>query len=242
MMRKEFLDRGFVHIKNNKPLSNIDLKNIVDEFGDMYVYPDKYNFVVDNSFSIIRKDKLLGDSKLEWHKDMIHTSPWYAGTLLYCEEPSDMPTDFCYTMNSSLIDKVYKHGCFSGATLVGNKEYKNEAKMMDRLYKNPKLRKRAKHLFTTHLLDQKPEKFNYYINHPITNEKCVSASPATMIIESEERTSIIDDLLSNNKQFSHNWNKYDIIIYDNYKLMHSRQDGPGNRKLIRINFNYDNIL
>ena len=241
-MLKEFLDTGFVHIKNNKPLSKTDLKNIVNEFGDMYVYSDTYDFIEDSSFSIVGKDKLLGDSKLEWHKDMIHTSPWYAGTLLYCEKPSNMPTNFCYTMNSSLADKVYKHGCFSGATKVGNKKYKNEAKIMDRLHKNPKLRKRAKHIFTTHLLDQKPEKFNYYIDHPITNEKCISASPATMIIESKERTSIIDDLLKNNKQFSHNWNKYDVIIYDNYKLMHSRQEGPGNRTLIRINFNYDNIL
>ena len=151
-MRKEFLDRGFVHIKNNKPLSNIDLKNIVDEFGDMYVYPDKYNFVVDNSFSIIRKDKLLGDSKLEWHKDMIHTSPWYAGTLLYCEEPSDMPTDFCYTMNSSLIDKVYKHGCFSGATLVGNKEYKNEIS----------IKGSSSELFSEKIFSKKPNYLPYF--------------------------------------------------------------------------------
>ena len=243
-MIEQFLKKGFIHIKNTKPLSTNELKNIALKFGNIYIYPENanYKFIKDKSVATVSKKGMFEDSRLEWHKDMIHTIPWYAGTLLYCKKPSDEPTNFCYTLKSSLNDKKYRHGCFSGATGIGNDVYNNEAKIMDRLAKNPKLRERAKHLFTTHLLDERATKFNYYIDHPVTKEKCITASPATMIIKSDERTSIINDLLNNNEQFSHNWNKYDVIIIDNYKLMHSRKSSPKNRKLVRINFNYDNIL
>ena len=222
-------------LKSDEPLSVVYLKELSSKFGSIYLYPEKYKFNIDG-ISEISKTKMFGSHKLNWHKDMIHTDPWYAGTLLYCDTQGGVPTEFCYTMDTTYKNKAYTHGCSSGVTGLGD----NELSRVFRLKNNKKLTKKISN-FPHHLFENSPIIHPLYVEHPITKESCLTVSPATMTMKTGDREELVNDILSNNASWKHAWKRYDLILYDNYKLMHRRDSiiSDNNRKLLRLNFNYE---
>jgi alpha-ketoglutarate-dependent taurine dioxygenase len=249
-----FFSKGFVHISNNKPVPLEELKNICELFGKIHEYKkeritksqkltnidNNYSFIKDKIFVDISSKGMFGENELNWHKDMMLVKPWFPGSLLYAETDSDTPTNFCYTLNTSLENKVYEHSCFS--TNLGFDKPSKEKEYAKRFRDNPKLAQRVGKFVDNYLDKKYVQPTEYIVNHPVTNEKCVLTSPATMAKLHEEYELLVNDMLENNDSFSHNWKKFDIVIWDNYKLMHHRAKVTDKtRKLIRLNFNYDNV-
>ena len=263
-----FFSKGFVHISNNKPVPLEELKNICESFGKIFEYSkeritksqkmtntekndiedntwggyknNNYSFIKDKIFVDISSKGMFGENELNWHKDMMLIKPWFPGSLLYAETDSDTPTNFCYTLNTSLENKVYEHSCFS--TNLGFDKPSKEKEYAKRFRDNPKLAQRVGKFVDNYLDKKYVQPTEYIVNHPVTNEKCVLTSPATMAKSQEEYELLVNDMLENNDSFSHNWKNFDIVIWDNYKLMHHRAKVTDKtRKLIRLNFNYDNL-
>ena len=263
-----FFSQGFVHISNNKPIPLEELKKLCELFGKIHQYSkerilksqnltndekdiiendiwggykDKnYSFIQDKIFLDISSKGMFGNNKLNWHKDMMLVKPWFPGSLLYAETDSKTPTDFCYTLNTSLENNIFEHSCFS--TNLGFDKPSKETEYAKRFRDNPKLAQRVGKFVDNYLDKKYVQSTQYIVNHPVTHEKCVLSSPATMAKSQEQYELFVNDMLKNNESFSHEWKKYDVVIWDNYKLMHHRAKVTDKkRKLVRLNFNYDNI-
>lgn len=237
-LKGALFEYGIVCIRTGEDRTTDDLKAYANIFGDVYVSPRKYNFHEnDKSVANISAKKMFSDYELHWHKDMAHTADEYPGAVLYCKNETDIPTDFCYTLNTTIDNQIMKHGCYSGYTGV-DEEKENKAR--DFLTKNPQLRDRYAP-FEHHLLDEKAVSREYVHTHPISGETVVYASPATVI--GDNQVEIEQDILNNNVQVRHTWEKGDVLFWDNYVVMHTRGklDQAEDRQMLRITYNYNNV-
>ena len=244
----QFFENGFVHIKNEKPVKTDELKNICLLFGELYSYPKNNSFLANNDREVVEisPQAMFGDAEMNWHKDMAHTSPWFPGTLLYCQKQDSSVssiTDFAYTLKSNHKNINTKHSCFSGSTSL--LEQKKEKRVLKLIQKKPRLAKKLAN-FPAHLLEQEPIERPLQQIHPVTGETCYFVSPATQMHSEEgEQTGsdLVNDILFSNESFSHTWSLYDIIFFDNYKVMHRRNKlSDYSRKLLRIHFNFKRFI
>ena len=239
----QFKETGFVAI-NRGELSNENLIDLASAFGSIYQSKINYKFQDGSSIVKISEVDMFGKGEIAWHKDMMHTLPYFPGTLLYCEIEDRTHTEFCSTIlkdSEFTFPDLVSHACFSGRTGLSDKENK----LMERMRSNPKLRDKLSLNFSEHLLDQAPIESKFLIENPLTKEICMNYSRATMVNISEDEINAIENfILETGNHWKHSWQKYDVILFDNYRMMHKRGALVENSKrlLKRINFNFNKIL
>ena len=240
-IQKDFFTHGLIVIKSKTKISEESLKKLSNKFGTMYANPSsgcKF-FYKDKYILEVAGDKMFGTGAMNWHKDMSYVNNSYYGTLLYnSSQHNATTTQFIYTKQSSFTRtyKTFKYGAYSGNTHLSD----NERNVLKLFKKNEKLRNRFAN-YNPQSLSMKPVKKKFLIKHPITKKNIIYFSPGTALTSKRIINRIEKDILNLNKGYIHEWSNNDILMFDNLQLMHKRNKIDNKRKLLRLQFNYENF-
>lgn len=215
-IKNDFFNNGIVYI--NVDNINIDLlKQIGSFFGNLC--PTTLKTFIENERYVhkISENAILGSKEVDWHRDMTYDTNECHGTLLAYID-SDTPT---YTE-------------FSDCNIVYNNlslEDKSYLEDLEITYSIPKKYVANQELVTV----TRP----CLMVHPITKDHTVYFSPETILKTNKhfDQDFIIKQCEQNT--FKHYWNKGDILLWDNRRMMHRRPKFKGHRELWRLNFKYD---
>ena len=238
---KHFFLYGLIIIKSNKKILEDSLKKLSNKFGAIYANPSSgYKFFYKDKYILeISGNRMFGTGAMNWHKDMSYIRNKYYGTLLYnINQYNTTATHFVYTRQSSFSSDYndFEYAAYSGNTHLSA----NETKVLSLFKKNRKLRNRFSN-YNPRSLSMKPVKKNFLIKHPITHKKVIYFSPGTALSSKKIISKIEKDILNLNERYDHKWSHNDILIFDNLQLMHKRNRINSQRKLLRLQFNYENV-
>tara|TARA_R100001377_G_scaffold47635_1_gene27458 strand:+ start:635 stop:1429 length:795 start_codon:yes stop_codon:yes gene_type:complete len=216
----------------NQVLNNAQLSNVCGVFGDVWSNKkDSYNGLRQTDIygqqnglvETVEENGLLGERSLPWHVDLTHfPSQIIPNRILYAVELQGIgvPTDFIDTVEGlKLLDQTTFN--FLRSTSIHCKApYKTP---WDSVMRRPAINWHPKHkawglvadeLFTTHIEGR--EDYLKFIRP------------------------IIEQMKTEYTVYSHDWQENDLMVYDNWSLMHSRRQFNNSvRKLKRITWDQD---
>lgn len=221
-IKSDFLTKGFVHLRNEQPAAASDLLALAESFGPLLT-TDRHT--PDHpAIQIIGETGLFGDQDLPWHNDFSYGEGEFVGTLLSNREGGHLATTRFVDMEvaaATLPDEERER--LRG--LTGH--YFLPAAMMSDFYTEGQERqmKRAR--------SKRPLVFD----HPATGRPVLYFSPGTLRRVTGGDVDIQALLQHCEKHaFEHHWQPGDILLYDNYRMMHARGPFQGQRTLWRIQF------
>ena len=222
-----YFETGFVRLESGQPLSQEKLLTLARVFGDLL--PIEKHTGCDPALQIVGHDGLFGKSEVPWHSDYSYGRGAFYGTLLYnADNGAEAATHF--------VDMEEVCAALSPAET-------------DRLSQMKGHYSAHKHLRSTFfssdeaaLMKQQEIIRPLVFRHPSTGHDVLYISPATLRNVSGgeiDMASLIG--LVEQKAWVHRWQPYDVLLYDNLRLMHRRPPFTGRRTLWRIQFdpNYD---
>jgi len=226
----EIFAKQKVVIFKDQSLNNMQLKKFCSIFGQVWdnskeKYSGLQQSVVsgheDNFVETVSEDGLLSSGLIPWHVDLTHfPSQLLPNRILYAVE---LEGD---TASTQFIDTV------QGLNLI-NSSIKEFLKYATALCKAP---------YNT--------PWDCYVRrpaiqwHPIHNDYGLVADELfTQWIEGLEKDvdykqwikkNVINKMISNETTYAHNWNVGDLVVYDNWSTIHTRDAFIGKRKLKRV--------
>lgn len=206
---------GLVIVKNTDlSLENFDL--FINTLGEPLSVKKHYlnkNRTVQN----VSNTGLFSNNYVEWHNDWSYGTGDYFGTALYNAYNADLATTSFVDM-SKLPDFFYNF-------------YKNKKASYELPPSLSSCVTSAQFKFINKIKKERPMVFN----HPITKEKLLYCSPGTIVNPPSYLYKLIRYV--ENIKYDHIWQKNDLLLIDNLKMMHKRQSFVGSRILWRIQFN-----
>lgn len=222
-IRSEFVDKGFVHIPCDEPMSAADLLALAECFGPV-LETDRHT-PEHPSIQIISDTGLFGDQDLPWHNDFSYGEGGFFGTLLCNRRNGEAAA-------TSFVDMAEAAAALPDdererlRSLTGH--YFLPAEMMSDFYSDRQERsmKRARSM--------RPLVFD----HPATGKPVLYFSPGTLRRVRGGEVDI-DRLIAHCEPLAwdHHWQPNDVLLYDNFRVMHRRPPFIGQRELWRIQFN-----
>jgi len=208
-------EHGLLIIKNAPPLEKNEYTALISKLGKLLIGA-KHTIDDDRCVQLLSNDELFGVDEVVWHNDWSYGRGNYFGTALLNVENAQLS-------NTSFLDmsKLPKN-------LI--EQYKN----VNGLYHPPV---DLKHCFSERewkILERVKQNRPMIFNHPITGEELLYCSPGTQQNIEIDLSDIIK--YANNNSYVHTWEKGDLLIWDNLKMMHKREQFNGTRKLWRIQF------
>ena len=226
----EIFAKQKVVIFKDQSLNNMQLKKFCSIFGQVWdnskeKYSGLQQSVVsgheDNFVETVSENGLLSSGLIPWHVDLTHfPSQLLPNRILYAVE---LEGD---TASTQFIDTV------QGLNLI-NSSIKEFLKYATALCKAP---------YNT--------PWDCYVRrpaiqwHPIHNDYGLVADELfTQWIEGLEKDvdykqwikkNVINKMISNETTYAHNWNVGDLVVYDNWSTIHTRDAFTGKRKLKRV--------
>lgn len=236
-----------VVIRNDIPLEQSMIKQVARKLGSLHTeglsnktlesfHADKEQMIlcISNSRDASNKPTgLLGEGEIQWHSDMSHIQSEHHGSLLYNVKNGHLAClQFCDTR--SLLQVQSKRMKDKLRQLIGYHSLGKNSFGMERSIESQLIRFRNIKTDTVNALVSRSA-----IRETIQGGESVYLSPATLSGASH-RFSYRDVLrnIQDNMLYKHEWQEYDIIIYDNLSTMHRRSSFSGERLLYRINFDY----
>ena len=222
---KEYFDNGLVHIKTDPNKIEPELlKEIASYFGKLLI-TGKHHIKDDRYVQLLNENALFGNSDVPWHNDFSYSVGDYHGTLLaYVESDTPTYTEFvdCNLAYDMLSQKDKDYLLDATATFGIPIKY-------DGLISKTQVKVIQKHVMTRPIS----------MVHPITKKTSLYFSPETLTETNKEINK--EQLIRHCEQFSfkHNWEKGDIILWDNRRMLHRRDAFRGHRELLRVNFQYE---
>lgn len=224
-----------VIIFKNQTLSNFELKQFASIFGNVWDNTtDLFNGLAqtnkweqeDNFIELVSEEGILKNHKVDWHVDLTHfPSQLIPNRLLYAValEGSTSATKFIDTVRGlHLIDKDVR------------KFLQTATAYCKAPYETP---------------------WNSYVRrpalgwHPIHNDygliadgiftKSISGLPDDCNYRSWVEENVITPMQSSETIYEHIWELNDIVVYDNWSTIHSRDQFNGTRRLKRITWDQD---
>ena len=171
---------------------------------------------VDRTIQEISETGLFSNAKVEWHNDWSYGRGDYHGTMLYnVHNGGNAPTMFVdmSKLPAAFYEKYKDYIGFYAPPLDFQYCFTD---------------KQAK------ILAKQKISRPFVFNHPITEEKVLYCSPGTLMQPHCDLSDIIK--YANNNAYHHKWQKNDILIFDNFKMMHCRHEFAGLRTLWRVQF------
>lgn len=222
---KEYFNKGFVHIKTDPDTVEPELlKRIAAYFGKLLI-TGKHHIEGDRYVQLLSENALFGNGDVPWHNDFSYSIGDYHGTLLAYIE-SDMPT------HTEFVDCNMAYDLLSDE----DKEYLKDAEATfgipqkyDGLISETQVKVIQKHTMTRPIS----------MVHPVTKQTSLYFSPETLM--STNKPINKDRLVKHceTMAFKHHWQKGDMILWDNRRMLHRRDAFTGHRKLLRVNFQYE---
>jgi len=226
----EIFAKQKVVIFKDQSLNNMQLKKFCSIFGQVWdnskeKYSGLQQSVVsgheDNFVETVSENGLLSSGLIPWHVDLTHfPSQLLPNRILYAVE---LEGD---TASTQFIDTV------QGLNLI-NSSIKEFLKYATALCKAP---------YNT--------PWDCYVRrpaiqwHPIHNDYGLVADELfTQWIEGLDKDvdykqwikkNVINEMISNETTYAHNWNVGDLVVYDNWSTIHTRDAFIGKRKLKRV--------
>lgn len=225
LIKEEYFNKGIVHIKIDKnEITPELLKRIGSYFGKLLI-TGKHHIQGDRYVQLISENGLFGNKDVPWHNDFSYSIGDYHGTLLaYIESDTPTYTEFvdCNLAYNTLNDTDKDYISDIQATFGIPQKY-------DGLISKTQIKVIQKHTM------QRP----IAMTHPITGKKSLYFSPETLVETSKpfDKEKFIKHCES--MTFKHHWDKGDIILWDNRRMLHRRPGFNGHRKLLRVNFQYE---
>ena len=222
---EEFFNNGLVLIQTS--LKNINptvIKNIGSYFGKLLI-TGKHHVHGDRHVQVISEDELFGNKLVPWHNDFSYSVGDYHGTLLAFID-SDVPT---YTEFAD-CNQIYN---------MLPKEQQDYLEGVEATFGIPQAYDGLIYETQVKVIQKYTMKRPVAMTHPITKNKSLYFSPETLMettkpIDKEKFVSYCDQLA-----FKHHWNKGDILLWDNRRMLHRRPAFAGHRELLRVNFQYE---
>ena len=217
-----FFDKGFVHIPCEKPMSASDLRKLAESFGPV-LETDRHTRE-HAAIQIISDTGLFGDQDLPWHNDFSYGEGGFFGTLLCNRRNGEAAATSFVDMEAAAV-ALGSEERERLRTLIGH--YYLPAEMMSDFYSDKQERsmKRAR--------SARPLVFD----HPVTGRTVLYFSPGTLRRVRGGDVDI-DQLIAHCERLAwdHRWRPHDVLLYDNFRVMHRRPPFVGERELWRIQF------
>ena len=254
-IRDIFLSYPLVILKNSSPVCLDNLKILAELFGKLFTHSDNCSqkqiekmrkFHRDKDLSVIRVSNTvdkngtangtLGNGLIDWHADFAHLENNFHGSILYNQKNGGKAiTSFCHTPDLGSIISKYdrqKLKISFGYHSLHDRVFRMRASVYKELVKFTEKKSGGKQNIV-----RKP-----IIITTIRNKKGFYLSPATLVyMDNNLKASKYLKYIEKIKHYHHNWEPYDILIYDNLSLLHKRSAFSGKRVLNRLNFNFDKI-
>ncbi len=221
-VRADFVEKGFVHIRCEQPATASELLALAESFGPL-LETDRHT-PEHPAIQIISDTGLFGDQDLPWHNDFSYGEGGFFGTLLCNRRNGEAAATSFVDMEvaaATLPDKERERL----RTLTGH--YFLPAELMSDFYSSKQERsmKRARSM--------RPLVFN----HPASGRPILYFSPGTLRRVRGGEVDV-DGLIRHCEQLAwdHHWQPNDVLLYDNFRVMHRRPPFVGKRELWRIQF------
>lgn len=215
-LRDLLLKFGLVKVRMNRQLTIDEFEDIASRLGKPLV-TDKHVLNDNRTVQELSNNGLFGDGDVDWHHDWSYGRGNYFGTILHNVKNAELsPTWFC---DMSRAPDVLKH-IYKDA--VG--EYYPPTHLHGQCFTEKQLRILKKQAVT------RP----YIINHHVTNEEILYCSIGTLQNHDWVLTPLREWIEEN--AYKHEWEPYDILIWDNLKMNHKRVAFEGERMLWRTQF------
>ena len=221
-IRSEFADKGFVHIPGEEPLPASDLLHLARSFGP--VLEGERHTPSHPAIQVISDSGLFGDQDLPWHNDFSYGEGDFFGTLL-CNRRNGEAAKTSFVDMAKACAALPEEEQERLRSLIG--QYYLPSAMMSDFYSDGQERsmKRAR--------SARPLVFD----HPATGRTVLYFSPGTLRRVRGGEVDI-EGLISHCERFAwdHHWAPHDLLLYDNFRVMHRRPSFVGERELWRIQF------
>lgn len=221
-IKAEFFDKGFVHIPCDQPMAASDLLALAASFGA--VLEGERHTRDHPAIQVISETGLFGDQDLPWHNDFSYGEGDFFGTLLANRRNGAAAATSFVDMSKACaalpadeqqrLRSLIGHYYLPPALMSGFYSDKQERSM-----------KRAR--------SARPLVFD----HPESGRPVLYFSPGTLRrVRGGEAD--IEALTKHCEQFAwnHEWQPNDVLLYDNFRVMHRRPPFKGERELWRIQF------
>lgn len=221
-VKAEFFDKGFVHIPCSEPMSAPDLLALGESFGPLLA--GERHTRDHPAIQIISETGLFGDQDLPWHNDFSYGEGDFFGTLLCNRKNGEAAATSFVDMEAACAalsdDEQTRLRC-----LIGH--YYLPASMMSDFYSEKQERSMQRARSTRPLV----------FDHPESGRPILYFSPGTLRrVRGGEAD--IEALVAHCERFAwdHQWKPHDVLLYDNFRVMHKRPPFQGERELWRIQF------
>ena len=250
---KIFFREKIIVLKNKIPLLKEQIKSLCRDFGALYKNHCGENFFVKNDPFVLQVSNnpngkeikgLFHNFKLNWHSDFAHTPGDFHGTALYNYQNGEkaetqfIDTQKAYESLKTGIKKEYKDLVLPHTVTAKAFTEKKLSPTEKRLLKMKNYKING--FFSHGCLNGRVMR-PLFPTHPKTGKKSIYLSPATVLlnqIKKRDYDTIFTHCLKYIKRFQ--WKNNDLLLFDNLSLIHAREKFCGNRKLYRIQFNYEN--
>jgi len=218
----EFDDKGFVHIPCTEPMSAAALLELAKGFGP--VLEGERHTRDHPAIQVISESGLFGDQDLPWHNDFSYGDGDFFGTLLANRKNGRVAS-------TSFVDMATACAHLPGKeqerlrTLMGH--YYLPAALMSDFYSDRQERSMKRARSTRPLV----------FDHPANGKTVLYFSPGTLRrIRGGDVN--VNSLITHCERFAwqHHWQPNDVLLYDNFRVMHRRPPFVGERELWRIQF------
>ena len=224
---EQFRERGFVHLRNDAPVSQERLVALASQFGKL-MEVDKHHLDY-RCVQEISNSGYFGTAEVDWHNDGSASRGEFHGTLLYNHKNGHLAeTWFCDMEQAyAALPQVERRRL---RDLRGH--YAPPQDLIDTYITPRELR----------LLRRSRVSRPLVFDHPLIGRPVLYFSPATLeFVTNGFGTRIEFDTESlvrhcENIEWRHDWIEYDILIYDNTRFMHKRSTFQGGRVLYRVQF------
>lgn len=215
-LKQDLLKYGLVKISSPKTLTLNEFENIANSLGKPLV-TDKHVLNDARTVQELSNKGLFSNGEVNWHNDWSYGRGNYFGTILHNVKNAELsPTWFCDMSKApKYLFDLYKDA-------VGH--YSPPTHLHNQCFTEKQLR----------LLEKQKISRPFVIKHHITGENILYCSISTIQNNQLDLYPIVNWIEEN--AYKHEWEKNDILIWDNLKMIHKRVAFEGERLLWRTQF------
>jgi alpha-ketoglutarate-dependent taurine dioxygenase len=221
-IRTAFFDKGFVHIPCDEAMPASALLDLAGAFGP--ILEGERHAKEHPAIQVISETGLFGDGDLPWHNDFSYGEGNFFGTLL-CNRKNGAAAATSFVDMARACEALPEDEQNRLRSVIGH--YYLPASMMSDFFSDHQERsmKRAR--------SARP----FIFDHPVKGEPVLYFSPGTLR-RVRGGDIDVDSLIAHCERFAwdHEWQPNDVLLYDNFRVMHRRPPFFGERELWRIQF------
>jgi alpha-ketoglutarate-dependent taurine dioxygenase len=226
-----FRDKGFLVLRNDEPLPPERLIALAETLagGPDGLLMAERHCLDGTPIQVVSREGHFGDAELPWHNDWSYGRGDFHGTLLYNKMNAQAaPTWFCDMEKAcaALPETLrVRLRTLRGVYLPPRRLTRNFLTLAERRH-----------------LRREPVTRPMIFAHPVTGREVLYFSPGTLCktvdASGAEAALDLDALVEACEAFAwaQEWRDHDMVLYDNFRVMHRRESFCGDRNLWRIQF------